>query len=349
VGIIATAKRPVVLAGRGAIDPASRKALLALAARIGAPVATTLRARDLFRGEPHDLGICGTVAHQVALETLSAADCVIAFGASLNRFTTTEGWLVDDRRLVHVDDDPESLGRWVVPDAAVLGDAASSAEEFVALLDEAEIPGTGFASDELAARLADRGEEPADLSTDHTVDIRTAVRRVDAAVNPDRTVVTDSGRFIHTAWPGIGVEEPRHFVHTASFGSIGLGMGTALGASVGRPGHPTLLVTGDGGFMSGGLNEFNTAVRNRLDLIVLVLNDGAYGAEHIQFVRRDLDPEMSTFDWPDLGPVAEALGGRGFTVRNPAELDRALAQLPQRDRPVLIDVHVDPALVPAGH
>jgi thiamine pyrophosphate-dependent acetolactate synthase large subunit-like protein len=58
---------------------------------------------------------------------------------------------------------------------------------------------------------------------------------------------------------------------------------------------------------------------------------------------------MSTFDWPDLGPVAEALGGRGFTVSNLAELDSALAQLPQRDRPVLIDVHLDPDLVSAGH
>jgi acetolactate synthase-1/2/3 large subunit len=161
-------------------------------------------------------------------------------------------------------------------------------------------------------------------------------------------VITDSGRFIHSAWPAIGVEDPRHFAHTVSFGSIGLGMGTAIGASVGRPGHPTLLVAGDGGFMMGGLNEFSTAVRHGLDLIVLLLNDGAYGAEHIQFVRRDMDPGMSTFAWPDFGPVADALGGRGFTVRNLSELDRALAHLPHRDRPVLIDVHLDPELVPTA-
>jgi acetolactate synthase-1/2/3 large subunit len=348
LGLIATAKRPVVLAGRGAIDPAARAALVRFAARIGAPVATTLKARDLFRGEPHNLGICGNLAHDVALSTLSAADCVIAFGASLNRFTTAEGWLVDKRRVVQVDDDRQSLGRYVVPDAGVLGDAAMTADEFVALLDQAGIPPTGFASDELATELEHRIDELPDRSTDQTVDIRTAVRRVEAAVPHDRTVVTDSGRFIHSAWPTIGVEDPRHFVHTANFGSIGLGMGTAIGASVGRPGHPTLLVTGDGGFMLGGLNEFSTAVRHGLDLIVLLLNDGAYGAEHIQFVRRDLDAGMSTFDWPDFGPVADALGGRGFTVRNLAELDRALAHLPHRDRPVLIDVRLDPELVPTA-
>jgi thiamine pyrophosphate-dependent acetolactate synthase large subunit-like protein len=84
-------------------------------------------------------------------------------------------------------------------------------------------------------------------------------------------------------------------------------------------------------------------------LIVLLLNDGSYGAEHIQFTRRDLDPAMSLFDWPDFGPVADALGGRGFTVRNVDELEAAVAYLPARDRPVLIDVRIDPNLVPTVH
>lgn len=349
LGIISSASRPVVLAGRGAIDPAARAALLCFAARIGAPVATTLMARDLFRGEPHNLGICGSVAHEVALSTISAADCVIAFGAGLNRYTTADGWLAANRRVVQVDDDRSSLGRFVVPDAGVLGDAARTADDFVALLDEAEIQPTSFASPKLAAKLAQFSDERPDRSTDEYVDIHTAVRRAEAAVPVDRTVVTDSGRFVFSTWPVIGVQDPRSFSHTASYGSIGLGMGNAIGAAVGRPGHPTLLVTGDGGFMLGGLNEFNTAVRHGLDLIVLLLNDNAYGAEHIQFVRRDADPDMSTFDWPDFGPVADALGGRGFTVRNLAELDDALAHLPHRDRPVLIDVHLDPNLVPTAH
>jgi len=348
LGIIASARRPVVVAGRGAVDPDARAAVQRFAARVGAPLATTLKARDLFRGNPHDLGICGTVAHDVAQSTIGAADCVVAFGASLNRFTTSDGFLVDGRSLVHVDSDPRSLGRHQTPDAGVLADAALAADEFVALLDEAGIEPSGFASQDLATRLAHRPDR-ADRSTDTHVDIHTAVHRLHAAVPADRTVVTDSGRFVFSAWPVVGVEDPRHFVHTASFGSIGLGMGTAIGAATGRRNHPTLLITGDGGFMMGGLNEFNTAVRRGLDLVVAVLNDGAYGAEHIQFVRRGLDPTMSTFAWPDLGPVAEALGGRGFTVRNLDELDRALSHLPARDRPVLIDIHLDPNLVPAGH
>ncbi|WPB90714.1 thiamine pyrophosphate-binding protein [Streptomyces malaysiensis] len=344
LGVIAGANRPLVLAGRGAIDPRARAAVLRFAARIGAPVGTTLKARDLFRGEQHNVGIVGTVAHEVAQSTIAAADCVIAFGASLNRYTTVGGSLSEKRRVVQVDDDRRSLGQYFAPDVGVLGDAARTADAFVKLLDEAEIKATKFASPELAAKLARTTEAP-DRSNDRHVDIRTVVRRVEEAVSADRTVVTDSGRFVYHAWPGISVQDPRHFVHTANYGSIGLGMGTAIGAAVARRGHPTLLLTGDGGFMLGGLNEFNTAVRNGLDLIVMLFNDGSFGAEHIQLVNRDLDPYLSLFDWPDFGPVVDALGGRGFTVRNLGELDRALSHLPDRDRPVLIDVHIDPNLV----
>ena len=349
VGIIASAHRPVVLAGRGAIAPKARAAIVRFANRIGAPVATTLKGHDLFRGQPHDLGIFGTLSHEVALNTISASDCVIVFGAGLNKFTTAEGSLTSKRSVVQVDEDRAAIGRFVVPDAAVVADAATAADAFVELLDQAEIAATRFASPELAAELAHRTDaDYLDRSTEETVDIRTALLRVEQAVPADRTIVFDSGRFVRTGWTLLHVDEPASFVHTANYGAIGLGMGTAIGAAVGRPGHPVLLVSGDGGFMLGGLAEFSAAVRHRVDLVVLLLNDGAFGAEHIQFVNRGQDPGLSMFDWPDFGPVATALGGRGYTVRNVAELDTALAELPARDRPVLIDVHIDPAQVPFG-
>lgn len=350
LGLIVSARRPLILAGRGAVEPETRDALLRLSARIGAPLATTLRARDLFRGERFDLGICGTLAHDVAQKVIDSSDCIVAFGASLNPYTTVNGSLGEGRRVVHVDDDRSALGRFGVPDVAVLSDSGAAARAFLSLLDVADVPPSGFASRELAVELAAaRSEELPDRSTESFVDIHTAVRRVDAVVPKHRTVVTDSGRFIFSAWPAVGVEDPRHFVHTGSYGSIGLGMGTALGAAAGRPDQPTLLISGDGGFMMGGLNELSTAIRNGLDLIVLLLNDRAYGAEHVQFLRRDLAPDMSSFDWPDFGPVVDALGGRGFTIRNLDELDKALAHLPHRDRPVVLDVHLDPAQVPSAH
>ncbi|MDT0202691.1 thiamine pyrophosphate-binding protein [Nocardioides sp. AE5] len=341
-GIIASAKRPVILAGRGAQEPEAKEALIRLAQRVGAPLATTFRARDLFRGEPHDLGICGTLSHEIALETILAADCIVAFGASLNKWTTAQGSMLEGRAVVQVDSERAALGRFQAVEAAVHGDAGVVADALVTMLDEAEVKPTGFASPGLAERLTKRSDADfVDQSTEHSVDHRSAILRLEAAFPAEKTLVFDGGRFIMQCLHMFHVRHPKDYVHTINFGSIGLGMGHAIGAAQGS-GKPTLLVTGDGGFMLGGLAEFNTAVRHGLDLVVVVFNDGAYGAEHIQMRRKQMDPVRTTFDWPEFAAVADSLGGKGYTARNLAELDVALEELPRRNRPVLIDVKLDP-------
>ena len=85
-------------------------------------------------------------------------------------------------------------------------------------------------------------------------------------------------------------------------------------------------------------------MRERCDLIVVIFNDGSYGAEHIQFRDKQLDPGITLFDWPDFVPLAEALGGAGVTVRSGADLDTLPDRIAARDRtrPLLIDVRLDP-------
>ena len=94
--------------------------------------------------------------------------------------------------------------------------------------------------------------------------------------------------------------------------------------------------------MNGGLAEFNTAVRNNADLIVVICNDGAYGAEHHKFVERQLDPVTIAFDWPDFAPVAKALGGDGVTIRSDDDWDAVEKAITNRTRPLLIDLKLDP-------
>jgi thiamine pyrophosphate-dependent acetolactate synthase large subunit-like protein len=159
-------------------------------------------------------------------------------------------------------------------------------------------------------------------------------------------VVTDGGRFVAQPIKLLDVPHPSALIYTFSFGSIGLGTGAAIGAAVASPGSPVLFVAGDGGFMSGGLNEFHTAVRENLDLILVLCNDGSYGAEHLHFRARGMDPSLSMFDWPDFAPVADALGGRGVTVCSLADLDVAEQAIAERDRPLLIDLKLDPDQVP---
>lgn len=342
VGMIAGSRRPIVLAGRGVADADGRKALLRLAERIGAPVATTLRAKDLFRGHPHDLGVFGTLANPVAQEVIARSDCVVVFGAGLNHRTTVDGSLLDGKRVVQVDSDRGAVNRFSRVGAPVIADAAVTADRIVEWLDAAGVPGTGFASPELAERIAAYDyADFVDESTEVTVDPRSFLKALEETFPAERTMVIDAGRCIFNVWAMLHVPEPSAYVHTVNFGSIGLGMGNAVGASFGAD-RPVLLLTGDGGFMLGGLTEFNTAVRHGSDLVVVLFNDSAYGAEHIQFRHRDMDPAISTFDWPDFAPVAQALGGDGYTVRCLADVEGAMEMIRNRTRPLLIDVRIDP-------
>src|SRR5690606_27759482 len=107
LGIIASATSPVILAGRGAVG--ARESLIRLADVLGAALGTTLRGRELFAGHEADIGVVGYSAHSPALEAMQAADCVIAFGASLGRWTTTDGSLLGGKRVVQIDVDPRQL------------------------------------------------------------------------------------------------------------------------------------------------------------------------------------------------------------------------------------------------
>jgi acetolactate synthase-1/2/3 large subunit len=348
LGVIASARRPIVLAGRGATSPAARAAVLGFARRIGAPLTTTLQSRELFAGEPDNLGIFGTLSDDIAVDAIKQADCVVAFGAALNRWTTGEGSLLDGARVVQVDLDAAALNHHRKVDTPVHGDATAVAEEFVRLLDE-----VSFATTDFAHRVGHpSSQDTAKVGAQHragTLDITEALRIIDRRFPRNRSLVLDAGRFFHHAAFNVRTGEVNSYVHTLEFGCIGLGMGNAIGAAAGTPGTPVLMISGDGGFMLGGLAEFNTAVRHRLDIVVVVMNDKAYGAEHIQFRNKGLDPSISTFDWPNLANVANALGGIGYTVHTLDELEATMAELHHRDRPVLIEVPLDPDVIPSPY
>jgi acetolactate synthase I/II/III large subunit len=350
LGAIASAKRPLVLAGRGAATAQARASLLRLAERIGAPLATTVKAKDLFRGEAFDLGIFGTLSSPVAQDAIAASDTVLAFGAGLNRFTTVSGSLLQGKRVVHCDVDRSRLNRHHVAAATLVGDAATTADVICQWLDDGEIPASGFRSDDLARRLeAHSFSDYRDVSDNATVDLRTALLALDRMLPRERVLIADGGRFLSETWKLTHAPDPSRFMSTVNFGSIGLGMSNAIGAAFAVTGQPVVLFCGDGGFMLGGLTEFRTAVSNGLDLVVVILNDGSYGAEHIQFRNRGMDPSLSLLDWPDFAPVAVALGGQGVTVRGIEALEMLPDVVAQRTGPLLIDVKLDPDKMPEVH
>lgn len=345
MGIIASAARPLILAGRGAHLAGAREALIQLGRKLGAPLTTSLLGSGMFNGEPHNIGVHGTLSHSLAGEVMSQADCVISFGASLNQFTTDEGLLLQDRQIVQVESDLGAIGLFQPADSAVIGDAQLVAETMCEMLDAIDHQPSAFASDDLAQRLAtfDRRSDVDDRSTDDAIDIRTATLEIDALLPEDRVVACDAGRFM--LWGlNLHVTDPGSLITSHGFGAIGLGMSTAIGAAVARPERPTVLAIGDGGFMMGGMIELSTAAHLGLDLIVLLYNDGSYGAEHIQLYRKDMDPTASLHEWPDLVEVAGSLGCAATRVTNKGDLAGLGDIINRRDtgRPLVIEVMIDP-------
>ena len=347
IGILASARRPLILAGRGAIH--ARGALLKLAERIGAPVATTLKAKGLFKGATYDLGVFGTVSTPAAAEVIGLTDCVLAFGAGFNRFTTAHGSYLEGIRVVQIDDDIRQLGRRHSPDAMLNGDPALVAKTIMHWLDEAEIS-SSQATDTINQDSLNEGFPlPKPFNASGTLDYSHALERINAVLPEDRLFISDAGRFMTEAWCRIGVCEPKNFVLSINTGAIGMGMGYAIGAAVARPEHKTLFVCGDGGFMMGGLAEFASVVREGLDMVTIICNDSAYGAEYIQFEDRQMDPSLATFAWPSFAAMAQSMGATGLRVSTMAELDAALEVVMGTQSPVLLELVLDPAAMPRMH
>lgn len=343
IGMIASARRPLILAGGGALG--ARDQLIALADRLEAPLATTLKAKGLFSDHPNNIDIFGTLSTPAAYDLIAQSDCIVCFGTALHDFTTDRGKLMKDKRIIQVDVEPEAIGGGLHPDAALVADAALTAETIVYWLNEAEIPSSGFTRELDGAALTAHPAGP-EKAKDGYVSYVHALERLDDALPQDRVLVTDGGRFMTEVWCRIEVPNPQSFVGTVNFGAIGLGLQEAIGAGLAAPDRPVVLFTGDGGFMMGGINEFNTAVRLGLDLIVIVANDSAYGAEHIQFIDRKMDPSLTEFNWPSFAETAVALGGEGVAVHSKEELEEALAAMGTRKGPFLLELRLDPHDVP---
>ena len=101
--------------------------------------------------------------------------------------------------------------------------------------------------------------------------------------------------------------------------------------------------------MMGGLAEFSSVVREGLDLVTVICNDSAYGAEYIQFKDRQMDPSLSTFAWPSFAAIAQSMGATGLRVSTMAELDAALEIVTGTKSPVLLELVLDPAAMPRMH
>jgi thiamine pyrophosphate-dependent acetolactate synthase large subunit-like protein len=346
--LIAAARRPLILAGRGAVLSDAREPLEALGDAIGAVLATSAMGHGLFAGSPWAVGISGGFASPLAAELLPQADVVLAFGATLNHWTTRHGALLgDDAKVIQVDLDPSAIGANRPADVGVVGDVAAAARA----LAEAVPAAAGWRTPELAAAIAARRwrDEPyEDASSDAYIDPRTLSRALAGLLPADVAIAVDSGHF--TGYPAmyLDVADPRAWLFANAFQAVGLGLGCAIGAAVARPDRVTVAALGDGGAFLA-LAEIETAVRLGLRLLVVVYDDAAYGAEVHHFGPLGQDVALAQFPDADLAAIARAMGAQGITVRATADLDPVRAWLEDDGSPgpLVVDAKVDPTICAA--
>ena len=340
---LTAARRPVFIAGRGARH--AKQELNLLSERAVALLATSAVSRGLFRGNPFNLDVSGGFATPVAAELIAGADLLVGWGCALNMWTLRHGALVGhDTTVVQVDLDPDALGAHHRIDLGLVGDVAATARAVTAELERRGQHAAGYRSAKIAERLAREGrwrdvpyEEQAE---DGRIDPRTLSAALDDLLPAARTVAVDSGNFMGYPAMYLDVPDPEGFVFTQAFQSIGLGLATAIGAAVARPDRLTVAALGDGGALMG-ISELETAVRLGLDLLVLVYDDEAYGAEVHHFGPDGYPLDHVRFPPADIAGIGRGFGCAGVTVRAPGDLAAVAGWINgPRDRPLVVDAKV---------
>jgi len=344
VALLEKSHRPMIVAGLGAHKAGARAAIEALAEKTGALLMTSARGKDLFRDSLYNLGILGSFSHSLGRRMMEQADCVVVFGAGLNFLTMSFGASIPAVPIIQVDTARDHIGRWTTVDVAVLGDARTVAEQIATALPSRPGGNKPFHAPEVLGTLRrfDRASDFQPANTARTVDPRSLGIELEKLLPPDRAIVYDAGNFL-SILPYLSVPDPGHLKMTSDFASIGLGFGTALGVARARPEKPTVLVIGDGGFLMT-LGELETTVREDLPLVIIVMNDCAYGAELHLLKMRNLPVETAVFPDVDFAPIAEGFGFQTATIRTLDDLRSAAPLLKDPQGPVLLDCKLNAAV-----
>lgn len=313
--LLAGARRPLILAGRGAHLAGAGPELRELADRIGALTAGTALALNVLIGRGY-LGVAGGFGTDTAAALMGEADVVLVAGASLSPFTMRFGHLIGpDATVIQIDSAMEPTHPRV--DVFVRADAKAAASRLLSLVDGEAAAGAWRA--EASRRLAvGPGHAAGSWETvDGRLDPRALATALDPVLPGRRTVVQDGGHFIGWAPMYWNIPRPQDLVMVGTaFQSIGLGLASAVGAARAVEDDRTLvLASGDGGFLMG-LSDLESLIGAARSAIVVIYNDAAYGAEIHQYGSQGLTEKPMLIPEVDFSSVARALGAESAIIRS---------------------------------
>jgi len=325
----------------GAHRAGAKQALEALADQTGALLVNALKAKDLFRDNPYNLGILGSSSTSVARRYIEQADCVLAVGVALNSLTMSSGIALPAVPLIHVDSVRTNINRWWPADVGVVGDARLVAEQLAAALPNAA-PWTSPGTPSRCAPRLQPSSTPWIFQVAHTartIDPRILTLELSRMLPDNRHIVYDGGNFMAN-WAYFSVPGPTHFTHSLDSGSVGLGLGTAIGVARGQPDRTVVVMIGDGGMLMS-MGEIETIIREDLPMIVVVMNDAADGAEVHILRGQNMPVAKAEFFDVDFAPMAEPLGFDCHTVRSVDDLKKLAPLLAKPDGPIVIDCKIN--------
>lgn len=346
--LISDASRIVVMAGMGAVQSNAGPACESLAARVGGLLITTLPARGLFCEDPFALGIAGSFSTELGLESLAKADLLILVGGSQAFHAGGGGQLWPNAQVLQIDVDPSGVAQGqTVGQHHLRADALLGVEALLECLPaRAELPEApdAWRSVAMAKRIR---ESPADSYRYEPEpglhDPRDVVAALEAALPADWELVNSSG---HCS--GFAAHMPSRpqdrFLTIREFGAIGNGTSFAMGVSAARPDRTVVLFDGDGSLLMH-VQELETIRRHGMKILIIVLNDGAYGSEIHKLRSEGLPDDGAVFGRPDFAGIAHGFGLLGQTVGDLNDLPALVNAFTNQKLGAVWDFHVSDKVV----
>jgi len=337
---IAAASRPLVIVGNGArfaMDP-----IVELAEQIGAPVATTFKAKgQISDRHPLGCGVLGRSGTPIASWFMNEADLIVVFGASFSNHTG----IADYKKIIQVDHDPMALGRFHPVEVPVLGDVAVTARSISAGL-PADV-GCVDHRPEVADRWAIwRDEKRSRLGDDRGQGVASAAvfATLSDLAPADAVLCVDVGNNTYSFGRYFEVDH-QSVLMSGYLGSIGFGFPAAMGAwaAVGDT-RKVIGVSGDGGFGQYAM-EVTTAVKYGMDITHLILDNGELGKISKEQRAGEWDVWQTALVNPDFATFAEACGARGIRVETADQLESAIGAGLDHAGPAVVAIAADPLLV----
>lgn len=347
---INASERPIIYFGGGVPSSGAQAEMLALAEMLDAPMGCSMMGLSAIPTDhPRFLGMHGMHGHYACTAAMQNADCIIALGVRFNdRATVNRPKFAPKANVIHIDIDGSELSKTVPALHGLRGDVKLTLEKLLPRLNEVKHPEWQELIDSY------KQTELADTDNRGGLTPRSAILAVNSRIGDNTAVVTDVGQ--HQLWSAqhLNFKTPRRFVSSGGLGTMGFGLGAALGAALGTR-ERSVLITGDGGF-GMCLTELATAVTYKIPVVILIMNNGVLGmVRQWQTLFFDKHYSGTVLDRKtDFVSLARAFGADGERVDTLEALECALDKAFAYDGPFVIDCAVDkdefvlPMLPPGG-